>query len=403
MGHGSCGGRMIDSCSRISYILGLTGYAAVIDTACSASLVAANICHGGLRKADVRGVYEGITITSQNILTPWAYIGMSMAGMVGPSGRCLTFDMGASGFSRGEGAGGMYEKVSDDVQVTADRLAVHCGSFVNQDGRSASLTAPNGPSQVLCMKASLRDAGIQPEDCVYMETHGTGTALGDPIEVGSCRTTFKNRETCIPITTAKSHTGHLEGAAGLVNIVKIIVAITHASTAPNVHLKVLNAHIEDAGFPACFLTERFCHNETSSSVATNAFGFGGTNSHADFFGRCRYGAFKCVGRSLDIKKLDWTAVACAKCGGPMCWRCGVAVPDNIDKTKKHHCSAIRAEFARYDYCSNCYRHDYQYGGDTVPINWADAAELADMSKYGPEALDSVWYQIDSQDADEEYT
>jgi hypothetical protein len=236
------------------------------------------------------------------------------------------------------------------------------------------------------MKSGLRDANIAPEDITYEETHGTGTALGDPIETGSCRTMFRKRENCIPITTGKSHTGHLEGAAGMINIIKVLVACTHACVAPNVHLKKLNAHIEDIGFPGCWPTERCDFGQSFNSVGTNAFGFGGTNSHADMFGRCRFGGHKTTGTSVATKELDWVAVSCGKCGGPMCWRCGVAIPKGV-APGKHRCRAIRAEFARYDYCSNCYNRGYQYGGDTVPDNFLFTDALADTTMYGA-ALDA---------------
>lgn len=385
--HSTVGGFHVGHATRVAHIFGLTGTTSTIDTACSSSLVSTNTAYAALRQAPTTKIVEGQSITSQNLLTPWGYIGMSMAGMVGPSGRCLTFDVGASGFSRGEGFGGVFMRVSDDPQCSIDRLGAMCAGFINQDGRSASLTAPNGPSQQLCMKSGIRQADLIPEDITYVETHGTGTALGDPIETGSCRSIFWRREVPLPVTTGKSHTGHLEGAAGMVNIIKVLVALNHSTTAPNVHLKTLNPHIENVGFPGCWPTEIFDNDGPWHCVATNAFGFGGTNSHADFFGRCRYGPHKEHSRSVTIEQLDWATVDCVQCQRPMCWRCGILMTKAAGG-QKHYCTAVREEHASYEYCSGCYTGGYVCGADSIPERGINIDVLEDTSSYGPQALNS---------------
>jgi len=131
-------------------------------------------------------------------------------------GRCHTYDVTADGYARGEGCSFAYVKMSDDERDVDMQEACAVGNKVNQDGRSASMTAPNGPSQQMCIKASLREAGLDPHDIQASECHGTGTALGDPIEIGSIRGVQETdvRESPFEMTSAKSNIGHLEGNAG---------------------------------------------------------------------------------------------------------------------------------------------------------------------------------------------
>merc|ERR1719367_1001940 len=122
-----------------------------------------------------------------------------------------------------------------------------CGSCVNQDGRSASMTAPHGPSQQECIWGSLREANVIPSDIRIAELHGTGTALGDPIEVGALRGVMEPRETPLMTTSAKSNIGHLESCAGMVGVVKCILMVMTSSGPPNIHLRTLNPHLDTDG------------------------------------------------------------------------------------------------------------------------------------------------------------
>jgi len=250
-----CGGWNLNKASRIAFTFNTTGPTVQLDTACSASLVSLNVNHATLRSnTDIK---MGINLASGAYTQPWGFIGLSQAGMLGPTGRVKFSDQSADGFCRGEGSTGAFILKSDELEATRDRYAAIMGTFINQDGRSASLTAPNGPSQQLCERASIRDGGLVPEDFAFHENHGTGTALGDPIEIGSVRAVFVKRVIPEPldISSAKTHTGHLEGGAGAMVMLQVIMKLTYASCAPNCHLKQGNHHIETDGFPVLFCTE----------------------------------------------------------------------------------------------------------------------------------------------------
>jgi len=352
------------SAARVGYTFGITGPMHQVDTACSSSLVGANMIHGLVRKPE-KGVTEGIVMAYINFLNPFPFIGLSAAGMLGRSGRSLTFDQAANGYNRGEGVGGLILKGSDDVKDFDSRVAAYVSSFVNQDGRSASLTAPNGPSQQACIRSSMRECNLQPDDIGFVENHGTGTALGDPIEVGSIRAVFGRRKgPPLPVTSGKTHVGHLESGAGSVGLLKMIASLTHMADAPNCHLRNLNAHMETEGFPVHFPIELLDVGVKEAVCGLNSFGFGGTNSRAELWGRCLAGPRRQSHWSRHVDKLDFVTVPCARCLGAMCWLCGVSIPSRPGRGK-HYCSAVREELASYDYCSNCFGGSYTCGQASV--------------------------------------
>mmetsp|Transcript_170815 Transcript_170815/g.542788 ORF Transcript_170815/g.542788 Transcript_170815/m.542788 type:complete len:837 (+) Transcript_170815:48-2558(+) len=363
---------------EVGYALGTVGPCRVVDTACSASLVAASINHAGLRANDNTLDYnEALSMGIQGMFSPYTFIGLSAAGMLGRGGRCLTFDSTANGYNRGEGVGGLLQKVSDDPEVTQNRLANFCSSFINQDGRSASLTAPNGPSQQAVMRNSMQMEDISFADLTIQENHGTGTALGDPIEVGSVRAVFRKHPTGIPVVSGKTHCGHLEAAAGSLGLIKTILSLLNMTVPPNVHLRELNAHMDISGFPGLFPTECLDLQRDSAMAGANGFGFGGTNCRAELWARCMYGPSAVRQKTLQQRRLkgqpweiggrpevldavDCVVEACPRCLGQMCWRCGEASP-SAEVKGKHRCQAIRKEFSNYEWCSDCYIGEYQYG------------------------------------------
>src|SRR5690554_1970801 len=175
------GGASSVASGRLSYVLGLQGPSISIDTACSSSLVAVHLAVQALRAGDCR---MALAVGVNMILMPETSVTLSKAKMMAPDGRCKAFDSRADGFVRGEGCGiDVFKKLADAVADGDHVLAVIRGSAVNQDGRSNGLTAPNGPSQTAVIRAALADARLEPKDISYIETHGTGTSLGDPIEV----------------------------------------------------------------------------------------------------------------------------------------------------------------------------------------------------------------------------
>jgi len=364
------------SLSRLCYTLGLRGPCWQADTACSASLVAANICHSVMLN---RNLQKGYTLGQGGIISPWPYIGLSAAGMIGRAGRCMTFNSSANGFARGEGVGGLYMTMGQDIQVTQDRLACYVSSYTNQDGRSASLTAPNGPSQQLCMRSSMKDGLLAPADITTNENHGTGTALGDPIETGSVRSIFRGRGDCpIPVTSSKASFGHQESTAGSNGLIRTLLSMVHCAVPTTLHVRQLNQHLDLEGFPGCFPGEMFDCGKQNNIGGLNSFGFGGTNSRAELWAQALTG-FRAADswhylrksevsplRSEKMRQLDAVAVLCPRCLGPMCWLCGMALP-SVPQRGKHRCAAVREELASYEHCSDCYKGAYSCGGGTAAL------------------------------------
>ena len=173
---------------RLSYSLGFTGPSLGVDTACSSSLVAVHLACQSLRNQECEVALAGGV---NHILSPAFSINFSKAHMLAPDGRCKAFDAAADGFARGEGCGVVVLKRLSDVIAQGDNiLALVRGSAVNQDGRSGGLTVPNGPSQQAVIRQALANANVRPEQVSYIEAHGTGTSLGDPIEVGALGSVF---------------------------------------------------------------------------------------------------------------------------------------------------------------------------------------------------------------------
>ncbi len=206
---------------RIAYTFGLHGPALAIDTACSSSLVAAHQACQSLRSKECEmAVAGGVNL----ILEPSGSISTSRGRMMSFDGRCKTFDAKADGYVRAEGCAMIVLKRLSDAQADGDHiLAVIMGTAVNQDGRSNGLTAPNGKSQEAVIRAALNDAKLHPSEVTYVETHGTGTSLGDPIEVRALSAVFGDGHTAdnpLMIGSVKTNVGHLEAAAGIVGLCK---------------------------------------------------------------------------------------------------------------------------------------------------------------------------------------
>ncbi len=266
---------------RISYLLGLQGPSMSIDTACSSSLVAIHQACLSLRTKETNlALAGGVNL----ILTPDASIALSKNKMMAADGHCKTFDASADGYVRGEGCGVIVLKRLSDAVADGDNiLAVIRGSAVNQDGASSGLTAPNGPSQEAVIRDAVANAGIQPQDITYVETHGTGTSLGDPIEVQALASALgKGRDAKHPllIGSVKTNVGHLETAAGVVGLVKLIMSLRHKAIPPHLHLKQPNPFIPWAQLPVSVPTTLTPWPESALLIAgLSSFGFSGTNVH----------------------------------------------------------------------------------------------------------------------------
>ncbi|MEU9279308.1 beta-ketoacyl synthase N-terminal-like domain-containing protein [Streptomyces sp. NPDC048342] len=265
---------------RVSYTLGLRGPAMSVDTACSSSLVTVHLA----RQALARGECEVALAGGVNlIVAPHMTRLMSQSGLLAPDGLCKPFDARANGFTRSEGCGIVVLKRLDDAVRDGDRIhAVIEGSAVNHDGRSTSISAPNVLAQAELIRAALDDAGLEAADIGLVETHGTGTALGDPIEMEAI-TEVLGRPSAganLWIGSAKANLGHLEAAAGIAGLVKAILSLQHRIVPPLVHYRTLNPRIDLAGTGITMPTapEPWEAGANGRHAAVNSFGLSGTNA-----------------------------------------------------------------------------------------------------------------------------
>ncbi|MGQ3004304.1 MAG: beta-ketoacyl synthase N-terminal-like domain-containing protein, partial [Hydrogenophaga sp.] len=221
---------------RLSYLLGLQGPSLTLDTACSSSLVAVHLACQALRAGECDRALTGAV---NLILTPEMNINFSRARMMAADGRCKTFDAEADGYVRGEGCAVLVLRRLSDALAQGDRvLAVVRGSALNQDGRSGGLTAPNGPAQEAVLRAALASARVPASAIGYVEAHGTGTPLGDPIEVGALGAVLGEGRSAaqpLPIGSVKTNIGHLEAAAGMAGVIKVVLAMQRREIPPHLH------------------------------------------------------------------------------------------------------------------------------------------------------------------------
>ncbi len=267
---------------RISYRLGLQGPAVTVDTACSSSLVAIHQACQALRLGECDLALAG---GANVLLSPATMITFSHAHMLAPDGRCKTFDAAADGYVRGEGCGVIVVKRLDDAIRDGDRIrAVIRGSAINQDGASGGLTVPNGVAQQRVIAEALQRSGVAPADVGYLEAHGTGTSLGDPIEVQAAGAAFADgRDANRPllIGSVKTNIGHLEAAAGIAGVIKVILSLEHEVLPQHLHFRNPSPHI-----PWDRLSVQVVQDATSWErdgrpriAGVSSFGFSGTNAH----------------------------------------------------------------------------------------------------------------------------
>ncbi|MEV5957554.1 SDR family NAD(P)-dependent oxidoreductase [Streptomyces sp. NPDC051987] len=270
--------------NRVSYLLDLRGPSITVDTACSSSLVAVHLACRSLRSRECdTALAAGVNL----LLSPAVTATFDQAGALAADGRCKPFDAAADGFTRGEGCGVVVLKRLADARRDGDRvLAVIRGTAVNQDGRSAGLMAPNPAAQEALLRDALRDANISATDIDYVEAHGTGTLLGDPIEgtaLGAVVGRGRQPDRPLLIGSVKSNLGHLEGAAGIVGLIKTALALHHGRIPASLHFHNPNPHIDFAELGLRVVTEPTVWPTAGDRLAragVSAFGFGGTNAHA---------------------------------------------------------------------------------------------------------------------------
>jgi acyl transferase domain-containing protein len=268
--------------NRLSYVLNLRGPSLTVETSCSSSLVATHLACRSLQSKESDLCLVGAVSL---MLTPEQTIVYSHAKMMAPDGRCKTFDASADGYVRGEGCGVLVLKRLSDAVRDGDRIgAIIRGSAVNQDGLSNGITAPNGPSQQAVIRQALQNAGVAPSQISYVEAHGTGTSLGDPIEVKSLKAVLmkdRNSEQRCWLGSVKTNIGHLEAAAGMAGLIKVVLSLQNREIPPHLNLKQLNPYISLAGTPFSIPTECQSWNAGMEPrfAGISSFGFGGTNSH----------------------------------------------------------------------------------------------------------------------------
>ncbi|WP_454782253.1 SDR family NAD(P)-dependent oxidoreductase [Legionella sp. WA2022007384] len=280
---------MLGSCvsiaaNRLSYIFNLRGPSIAIDTACSSSMVALHqACNSIWSGESSTAIVAGVNL----LMSPISFIGFSKASMLSPSGRCKSFDATADGYVRSEGCVVLFLKPLADAERDGDPIhAVILNTGVNSDGRTRNIAMPSSELQAQLITKVHKEANISPEDIVYLEAHGTGTTIGDPIEALAIGTALgkkrqKKNKTPLLIGSIKSNLGHLEVASGLVGILKTVLCLQNNAVPATLHYKTPNPNID--------LTELHLQvvdqlTDLSPSglphiMAVNSFGFGGTNAH----------------------------------------------------------------------------------------------------------------------------
>ncbi|TDR44821.1 acyl transferase domain-containing protein [Tahibacter aquaticus] len=281
--------------NRVSFLLNLRGPSAPIDTACSSSLVA---LHRAIESIHTGSCDMAIVGGVQVMLSPAAYISFGMAGMLSSDGKCKTFDKRANGYVRGEGSGAILLKSLAKAEADGDHIyAVVRATAENHGGRVTTLTAPNSAAQAELLVDAYDKAQMDPATVGYIECHGTGTGLGDPIEIQALTKAFSelykrhdHAPAVVPhvgLSSAKTNIGHLETAAGIAGILRVLLAIRHRQIPANVHFEEINPYINLAGTPF-YIADKTRDWQSPQGrdgsvlprrAGVSSFGFGGANAH----------------------------------------------------------------------------------------------------------------------------
>ncbi len=275
--YSSTGNGALFAAGRLSYMLGLQGPSFAIDTACSASLIGVHQACESLRNGTSQlAIAGGVHL----MLAPQGYIAMSQMQALAPDGRCKTFDAAANGFGRGEGCGIVILKRLSAAQKDGDPiLALIRGSATNHDGPSSGLTVPSATAQTKLIRTALAAGQVDANEVLYVETHGTGTPLGDPIEVRALDAVFGQRANPLLIGSTKTNFGHLEEAAGVAGLIKVVLAMQHNQIPRHLHCHNPNPYIDWDRASIRVTTEPTAWPAGRKIAGVSSFGMGGSNAH----------------------------------------------------------------------------------------------------------------------------
>ena len=276
-------GTPLNACAgRISYVLGLQGPCMAVDTACSSSLTAIHLACTSLRAKDCDlALTGGVNLT----LSPLLNVTLSAAGMMSADGKCKTFSEDANGYVRGEGCGiVVLKRLSDAIANNDNIIGVIRATGVNQDGASSGFTVPNGQAQQKLIRQTLLKSGLQPRDIDYVEAHGTGTPLGDPIEAQSLGAVIgkaEQRDRPLLVGSIKSNIGHLESAAGVMGLIKLLKALEHRELPPTLHIQTPSSRIpwSELNLQPVSELQPWRSQGTLRRAGLSAFGASGSNAH----------------------------------------------------------------------------------------------------------------------------
>lgn len=280
--------------NRISYLFDWHGPSEPVDTACSSSLVAFHRAVKAIKTGECsQAIVGGVNV----ILSPFTSIVSNKIGMLSPDGACKTFDDSANGYVRGEGVGSVYlKKLSDAIKDKDHIYAVVKGTSENHGGRATSLTAPNKEAQSDLIVKTIKNSDVDVKNISYIETHGTGTALGDPIEINGLKAAFERLDeennikleehTPCFLSSVKVNIGHLEAAAGIASLIKVLLSLKYKYIPSNIHLNKVNKYIDLNNTPFKLVKEGVDWNPCDAEgnaikriAGISSFGFGGVNAH----------------------------------------------------------------------------------------------------------------------------
>jgi acyl transferase domain-containing protein/NADP-dependent 3-hydroxy acid dehydrogenase YdfG/acyl carrier protein len=283
-GHSMTGNTLSIAANRLSYAFDFRGPSLAVDTACSSSLVALHHACNALRSGEASAaLVGGVSL----LLHPYPFIGFSKASMLSANGRCRAFDAAGDGYVRGEGGAVLLLKPLDRALADGDSIqGVILASGVNSDGeRKTGMTIPSSEGQAELMQSVLQRSGLPPQAVDFIEAHGTGTPVGDPVEAaaigrvyGACRPQGQP----LPIGSVKTNMGHLEPASGMAGLVKALLSLKHRALPPSLHFEQPNPHIDFSGLNlevATGLLPLEAPGGRALVAGVNSFGFGGTNAH----------------------------------------------------------------------------------------------------------------------------